>query len=450
MKQVSRRHVIAGAAAVTAAFPVALLSRSVASASRSPEEARAVGTISETLTDGTTISEVPLTTVQPSVRLTDIRSLGQSTRVFDVTQDSPFSMLGITWTGDGTLDAHVRARGLDGEWGPWFDFEDGHGIESAGEPFGESSRNATEVLYVGECTAIQLQVHGKRVTDISDGGPSDLTAVLVRPSTMPVEPTASRSDGVKDIAGTVAKPRIISRKQWGADESIRRRTLTVNDSLGGVVIHHTAGSNDYTEAQAPAIVRGIYAYHARTLGWGDVGYHALVDKFGNIYEGRFGGMERPIQGAHTGGFNVNTAGFAMLGNFQTITPTSAQREAISQLTGWRLSVANKLNPAGSQPKLTPNGKTVMYSEGTSYTFLPRGAAITLPIVFGHRDVGRTACPGDRAYPYLVQIRNSAQAYMDTATPQPNPEPQPQPQPNPEPQPQPQPPSRRQSRTGSLF
>lgn len=207
---------------------------------------------------------------------------------------------------------------------------------------------------------------------------------------------------------------MITRRQWGADESMRTRTPVYNNSLGGVTIHHTAGNNNYTEAEARQIVRGIYPYHATTLGWGDVGYHALVDKFGNIYEGRYGGMDKPVQGAHAGGFNQNTAGFSMIGSYVTVAPTSAQIEAMSDLVGWRLAVANRANPSGTQPVLTATGKTVMYSEGTTFTWVPRGQAITLPIVFAHRDVNNTQCPGDRGYQYMNQIRNAAAAYMGGA------------------------------------
>jgi hypothetical protein len=43
-----------------------------------------------------------------------------------------------------------------------------------------------------------------------------------------------------------------------------------------VVLHHTATSNAYVDGAAE--VRAIYAYHAKTLRWGDIGYHSLIDK----------------------------------------------------------------------------------------------------------------------------------------------------------------------------
>ncbi len=68
-------------------------------------------------------------------------------------------------------------------------------------------------------------------------------------------------------------------------------------------------------------MRGIYQYHAVNLGWCDIGYNVLVDKFGTIYEGRYGGLDKAVQGAHVGGFNSNTWGISMIGNYDQAEPT---------------------------------------------------------------------------------------------------------------------------------
>lgn len=150
-------------------------------------------------------------------------------------------------------------------------------------------------------------------------------------------------------------------------------------------------------AESAGIVRAIYTYHAQTLGWCDIGYNALVDKYGQVFEGRFGGLDRPVQGAHAGGFNENTSGVALMGNYESIPPTQESINAIGAFVGWRAKVAG----------LDPKGYTTMYSEGTSFTPYPLGEAVRLPIVFAHRDVGNTSCPGDAAYALMDRIRDIA-------------------------------------------
>jgi hypothetical protein len=113
------------------------------------------------------------------------------------------------------------------------------------------------------------------------------------------------------------RPEILTREQWGADESIRRGTPDYTSTVKVGFVHHTASSNDYTAAQAAAMVRGIYAYHVKSNGWSDIGYNVLVDRYGRAYEGRAGGIDRYVLGAHTGGFNVDSFGVSLLGDFST-------------------------------------------------------------------------------------------------------------------------------------
>ncbi len=88
---------------------------------------------------------------------------------------------------------------------------------------------------------------------------------------------------------------IVTRAQWGADESLRRGSPSYA-TVKMAFVHHTDTGNDYTAADAPAIVRAIYAYHTQTLGWSDIGYDFLIDRFGTIYEGRYGGVARGRRG----------------------------------------------------------------------------------------------------------------------------------------------------------
>ena len=80
-------------------------------------------------------------------------------------------------------------------------------------------------------------------------------------------------------------------------------------------IHHTVNANNYTAEQVPALLRGIYAYHTQSRGWRDIGYNFLVDRFGRIWEGRWGGVNRAVVGAHTLGYNEVSFAMSAIGNF---------------------------------------------------------------------------------------------------------------------------------------
>lgn len=192
---------------------------------------------------------------------------------------------------------------------------------------------------------------------------------------------------------------IISRAAWGADESIRRGAPVCGNGIRAGIVHHSVTGNDYAPTDSAAIVRSIYQYHV-TEGWGDVGYNALVDKYGQVFEGRFGGITKPVQGIHTGGFNTDTWAVCMIGDFSQAPPTPEQLRAVGQLLGWRLAM----------DWVDPKGTVALTSAGGPNTRFPRGATATLPTIFGHRDVGETACPGNTGYAFMERIRDIAARY----------------------------------------
>ncbi|MEU6832883.1 N-acetylmuramoyl-L-alanine amidase [Nocardia beijingensis] len=331
-------------------------------------------------------------------------------QVKELSSDTPFSMVALTARELADTRATIRARQPDGTWGPWYDTEpvDTHRTDHSGP----GPTDGTEPIYVGNTNAVQVLVTRKQaaraIQPVAQPGPSaddrsrpgdpaqqidDLTAVLI-------DPGRAAADGdLHSVAAALpgGGPSVITRAQWGADESIRCAEPTYDDRLGGVTVHHTAGRNDYSKSESAGIVRAIYTYHAKTLGWCDIGYNALVDKYGQVFEGRFGGLDRPVQGAHAGGFNENTSGVALMGNYESEQPTEEALQAIGAFVGWRTKVAG----------LDPKGSTTMYSEGTSFTSYAEGEAVQLPVVFAHRDVGNTTCPGDAAYALMDRIRDIA-------------------------------------------
>ena len=140
------------------------------------------------------------------------------------------------------------------------------------------------------------------------------------------------------MAIAVAKPTIYTRAQWGADESVRDPSEPDYGVVDAAVVHHTAGTNGYTEGQVPGIIQGIYEYHVHGRGWRDIGYNFLVDRYGRIWEGRYGGMAKAVVGAHAAGVNSSMFGASVLGDFQTAQPPSAVSTALRNLIAWKADV----------------------------------------------------------------------------------------------------------------
>ena len=144
------------------------------------------------------------------------------------------------------------------------------------------------------------------------------------------------------IAGS---PPSCRARRGAPNESIRRGSTLFAQSLQFAVIHHTAGANSYTAAQSAAIVRGIQTYHVKSNGWNDLGYNFVVDKYGQVFEGRYGGIERNVVGAHAEGFNTGSVGIALLGTYGDAQPSRKALDALASLLAWRLDVAH-VDPLG--------------------------------------------------------------------------------------------------------
>jgi len=211
-----------------------------------------------------------------------------------------------------------------------------------------------------------------------------------------IDPGTSSADNIQQAPGAAtaaaSKPTIYTRAQWGANESLMTWTPSYGNIQVGFV-HHTVDTNNYTADQVPAMIRGIYAYHAQTLGWGDIGYNFLIDRFGRTWEGRFGGMDKPVIGGQTYGYNSVSTGVAAIGNFDIAAVPQAVTDAFKQIFAWKFSLAG-IPATGTSTVLAPNG-----------TPLQR--------VSGHRDAYATACPGQYLYAKLPEIRAGAIALMST-------------------------------------
>ncbi|MEV6198120.1 peptidoglycan recognition protein [Streptomyces sp. NPDC051920] len=195
------------------------------------------------------------------------------------------------------------------------------------------------------------------------------------------------------------RPRIVTRRGWGANENLRERGFLYTKTVKAAFVHHTASGNKYTCSQVPSIIRSIYRYHVVSSGWRDIGYNFLVDKCGNIYEGRAGGVAKAVQGAHTRGFNTNSMGIAVIGTFGATKPTDAAVKAISRLTAWKLGLYGA----------NPRGKTYLKSAGGN--LYRKGKNVRLNVISGHRDGFATECPGRLLYGKLGSARTTAARYQ---------------------------------------
>ncbi|WP_299529214.1 N-acetylmuramoyl-L-alanine amidase [uncultured Streptomyces sp.] len=232
--------------------------------------------------------------------------------------------------------------------------------------------------------------------------PTTPPATPTTPAPTTPTPTPTPTASPTGPASTVPKPPIVSRAGWQADESLNDEAPDYLDSVKAVFVHHTAGTNDYTCSQSAAIVRSLHAFHVKSNGWKDLGYNFIVDKCGTVFEGRKGGVDRPVMGAHTYGFNRDTAGIAVIGMYTGTTKApAAATTAVARLAAWKLG-QYKADPAGTVA-LTA-GATQSSGTGKSYT---AGQNYTFSRISGHRDGFNTECPGAALYGQLGSIRSLA-------------------------------------------
>ncbi|MFJ4921375.1 N-acetylmuramoyl-L-alanine amidase [Streptomyces sp. NPDC088725] len=358
----------------------------------------------------------------------------------------PFSLLGLVWDDPaaelrGTVRVRTRATGSE-TWSGWQSLEthnEDHGADLGAQEREESpAHGSTAPLWVGDSDGVEVRVRGA-----TGGGralPSGMRLDLVDPGDAPdaepdaepeaepaavpdtepdaepdpaAEPPATTRSGVapRALRETAAdntpaakpytgrRPRIISRKGWGADEKLREKKFGYTKAVKVVFVHHSATGNNYTCKQAPSVLRGIYRFHVKSNGWRDLGYNFAIDKCGNIYEGRAGGVAKAVMGAHTLGFNSNSMGIAVLGTYKNTNPSAAATTAIAKLSAWKLGLY----------EVDPRAKVVTTSQGGDK--YRKGKKVKLDAISGHRDGFATDCPGDRLYNKLRTVRTSATKYQ---------------------------------------
>ncbi len=379
-----------------------------------------------------------------------------ATLLTDPLEVDRFLVAGFTWTGGPDLPEGVRIYlrvRENGTWSPWYLNEaadagrDDRTTSGTGE-FVTGGADAIQASVVGGSLPVGLKLalvpsrpQGERVLDagelktteaaptpvIEDAvaqpqvgrsgaleSPAELTGQsvsavttrLITPASFSMAETAARPASTVPAALPVATSAnglpvpVTTRAEWGANASYMSWDPDYA-SAGHVVVHHTAGTNNYSAGQSASIVRGIYYYHAVTLDWGDIGYNFLIDKYGTVFEGRSGSVAAPAGrmsvGAHARGVNTGTMGLSMMGDYSSISPSDAQLSSVGKMAGWFLKRAGIMDANGWA------GLHVWTTERYQ-----AGSTISMPRILAHRDVGYTSCPGDVGYSRLGTIRTIAQ------------------------------------------
>ncbi len=334
--------------------------------------------------------------------------------------ETDFELLGLNWMEElpTATQAHlqVRFRAVEGSWTEW---QDVHPDQDGAQQ--------SDGLYTYFVTEKSNAFQYKGQLSTSDNA--------VTPKIAKISYDAV-SGGEQSFVSTLSKlvfdsgASVVSRKSWGADESLRlAKSFGVTDlpeseedsssqennedptvaiekkvstdadgndlwwpeeyakSVKKIIIHHTATTSNLDDPEAA--IRAIYYYHAVSRKWGDIGYNFIVAPNGKVYEGRAGGAK--VVGAHAAGYNTGSVGVALLGNYQD---SALPADMMKGLTG------------------------IVYEKAKDYGIDVKGSSEfrgeSMKNLMGHRDVGSTTCPGGNTYDYLPDLRKVVGAALDSS------------------------------------
>jgi hypothetical protein len=282
-----------------------------------------------------------------------------------ITTRRSFDIVGFTWrkgSADPALQVRSKARGK--AWTRWVDVP----VDSEHGPDGKPARNAgSDPVWTGDANAFQLRFKGS---------PADLRARLVSVSGVRTPPVSRRVRA----AGPGSPPAMVMRDAWGA-KACPPRNAPSYGRVDAALVHHTAGTSDYTPEQSASVVLGVCRFHRNSRGWADIGYNFLVDKYGTLFEGRAGGIDKPVIGAQAAGFNSYTTSVSNLGTYDTVPQTPEAMASMAALLRWKLGL---------------HGVPVL----GEVTIVGR----VFNRIAGHRNANSTTCPGQALYDQLPQLR----------------------------------------------
>jgi N-acetylmuramoyl-L-alanine amidase-like protein len=316
------------------------------------------------------------------------RSVTESARsgVDRAALDFPATHIAFSWNGD--EGAGVRYRTLDrgGRASLWRKAREAHDMEHGRSHY-------SGVIQVDRPAHVEwrpVERRGQQVSSITLDYLNTMDGTRV---------SVTRGESAR----AATTPAIVTRAQWGADESIKKVGRNCRRSFWPVqqlFVHHTAGSN--FDPNPRATMRAIYWYHTVRRGWCDIGYNFVIGWNGVVYEGRWARRYKPwevhssedrsgrvVRGAHVSSFNTGSVGISLMGNFSTTRLPVRMRWALVRLLAWE----------ADRHDLPPLGRHVYRNPET-------GLRRRLPYIAGHRDAGQTACPGGNVYRTLPSIRRA--------------------------------------------
>src|SRR4051812_739524 len=299
-----------------------------------------------------------------------------------------FDMAGASWRGAPHADVELRVRRADGSWTRWG--------EASPDGARRDGRTIGAPIWTGGANTVQLRADRPlkrlRLRFVNTTG-----SATAKQRARTAKLTAKRGRFGKLTADSpitnAAAPKIVPRSSWGASRCKPRDT----PSYGNVrvaYVHHTVSVNGYSRSRSASMVLGICLFHRNGNGWDDIGYNFLVDRYGTVFEGRAGGVDAPVLGAQAGGFNSESTGVAMIGDFAGSAPPRAAMDSLARLLAWKLSLHGV--PATGHVRVT--------SAGGSSTGYPAGRRVRVTRISGHRDVDQTECPGSALYARLPALR----------------------------------------------
>ena len=305
--------------------------------------------------------------------------------------DAParFDLVGI---GGELRPVEYRARADGEEWSKWVETTNG------------------DPVYFGGTDELQLRSRGPRPAGtlhyVNVSGSETVASRILTGAREAVNSALISVASVAPAGAQPSKPDMVSRKAWGAtrDGGCRPRGGPAYGEVKAATVHHTVTANGYSRDEAPGIVLGICRFHRNGNGWNDVGYNFLVDRFGEVYVGRSGGVRKAVVGAHAQGFNSQATGVASIGTHTSASISDAAEDSFVDVIAWKLALHG--TKAG--------GKTRLVSGGGSVNKFPSGKKVRVKRVFGHRRVNKTACPGGKLKKALKRIAGRAQEKIDAS------------------------------------